>query len=171
MNEIVNPRTGQQMRFVTERPDLLEIETVNPPTDVQEPEHVHPKQESGARVTAGRLTFDVNGEERTLGPGDEITIPPNVPHHFWNPGTEDAHAVQFFRPALNTRSFFETLFALARDDQLDEKGMPSMLQIAAMLPEFSGVIRVTSPPWPVQRVAAAVLAPVARMRGYRATAR
>ena len=156
------------MTFITESPELLEIDTVNPPSDVHEPEHVHPKQESGARVTSGELTFEVAGEQRTLGPGEEITIPPNVPHHFWNPGSEDAHAIQFFRPALNTRAFFETLFALARDGELGENGMPSILQIAVMLPEFSDTIRVTSPPWNAQRAAAMLLRPVARMRGYRA---
>ncbi len=107
----------------------------------------------------------------TDGPGDEITVPPNIRHHFWNPGSDDAHAVQFFRPALNTREFFETLFALARDGKLDDNGMPSLLQITVMLPEFSDVIRVTSPPWPVQRAAAFVLGPVARLRGYRPVAR
>src|SRR3954449_13253540 len=121
MDGIVNPRTGQRMTFISESPELLEIDTLNPPSGVREPEHVHPKQESGARVISGELTFDMAGKQRTLRPGDEITIPPNTPHHFWNPGAEDARAVQFFRPALNTRAFFETLFALARDGELDEK--------------------------------------------------
>jgi mannose-6-phosphate isomerase-like protein (cupin superfamily) len=169
--DIVNPRTGQQMTFLTHRPDLLEIDTVNPPSDVREPEHVHPQQESGARVVSGQLTFDVAGEQRTLGPGDDITIPPNVRHHFWNPGSEDARAIQFFSPALKTREFFETLFALARDDKLDAKGMPSPLQLAVMVPYFSDEIRPTRPPWPVLRVLAAGLRPVARARGHRPVAR
>ena len=52
---IENVRTGQRMVFITERPELLEIETVNPPSSIREPEHVHPAQESGARVTSGSL--------------------------------------------------------------------------------------------------------------------
>ena len=167
MESIVNPRTGQRMTFISESRDLIEIDTLNPPSDVREPEHVHPRQESGARVISGKLTFEVAGETRTLGPGDEITIPPNTPHRFWNPGTEDAHAVQFFRPALKSREFFETFFALARDDKLDEAGMPNPLQLAVMVPYFSDEIRPTSPPWPVLRGLTLVLGPVGRMRGYR----
>jgi quercetin dioxygenase-like cupin family protein len=165
---IHNPRTGQRMVFVTDEPGLLEIETVNPPTGQREPEHVHPVQASGARVTSGRLVFEVEGVERAVGPGESIEVHANTPHRFWTEGEEDAHAIQWFRPALRTRAFFETLFALAEDGKLDESGMPSLLQIAAMIPVFSDEIRPTSPPWPVQRAVAAVLGPVARLRGYRA---
>ncbi|MEA2428932.1 MAG: hypothetical protein QOF37_2560 [Thermoleophilaceae bacterium] len=167
LTAIHNPRTGQRMMFVTDEPGLLEIETVNPPTGQREPEHVHPKQESGARVSSGRLVFEVDGARRSVGAGDSIEIPANTPHRFWAEGDEDAYALQWFRPALKTRTFFETLFALARDGKLDESGMPGLLQIAAMIPVFSDEIRPTRPPWPVQRAAAAVLGPVSRLRGYR----
>ena len=168
LGAIENPRTGQRMVFVTERRELLEIESSNPPSQIREPVHVHPVQESGARVTSGSLRFSVEGIERTVHPGESITIPANTPHRFWNDGVDDAHAVQSFRPALRTREFFETLFALARDGKLDDKGMPSLLQLAVMIPEFSQEIRTTSPPWPVQQAVALLLAPVARRRGYRA---
>src|SRR5688572_3451009 len=111
---IHNPRTGQQMVFLNEDGDaLLEIQTTNPPSTEREPEHVHPRQESGARVTAGALMFEVGGVERRVAAGDSIEIPPNTPHRFWNDGDEDARAVQWVRLALKTRSFFETYFALA----------------------------------------------------------
>jgi mannose-6-phosphate isomerase-like protein (cupin superfamily) len=169
MNEIVNPRTGQRMTFLNESPDILEIDSINPPTSLPEPEHVHPSQESGCRVISGALRFCVAGAEHPVHAGESITIPANTPHFFWNEGTEDAHAVQWFRPALKTRAFFETLFALAQDGKLNAKGMPSALQIAAMIPFFADEIRPTRPPWPLQRAVGALLGPVARRRGYRAT--
>jgi quercetin dioxygenase-like cupin family protein len=168
MNEIVNPRTGQRMTFLNEAPDLLEIDTVNPPTKRPEPEHVHPAQESGCRVVSGVLRFTVAGAERPVHAGESITIPANTPHFFWNDGPDDAHAVQWFRPALKSRAFFETYFALAEDGKLDAKGMPSILQIAAMIPFFADEIRPTRPPWPLQRAVGALLGLVARRRGYRA---
>ncbi len=167
MKTIVNPRTGQQMTFVTERADLLEIRSVSPPSSVPEPEHVHPLQESGCRVTAGVLRFQVAGEERIVAAGESITIPADTPHFFANDGPGEADSIGWFRPALNTRAFFETLFALGQDGKLDDKGMPSLLQIAVMIPVFADVIRPTSPPWAVQRAASIVLAPLARARGYR----
>jgi quercetin dioxygenase-like cupin family protein len=167
-NVISNVRTGQRMEFITERPDLLEIATVNLPSAVREPVHVHPEQESGARVTAGTLRFEVDGVERAVSDaGESITIPANTPHRFWNDGAGDAHAVQWFRPALRTREFFEAFFALAENGKLNDQGMPSLLQLAVMIPEFSQEIRTTSPPWPVQQALATVLSPVARLRGYR----
>jgi quercetin dioxygenase-like cupin family protein len=165
--EIFNPRTGQRMRFLETGPELLRIESVNPPSAVAEPEHVHPRQESRAEVVAGTLLFVVDGEERRVGPGESITIPAGVPHHFLNNGDEDAVSLQEFRPALRTREFFEEFFGLAQRGELDERGMPSLLRLAVLAPAFADEIRVVSPPWPVQRAAFAVLGPIARLRGHR----
>ncbi len=154
------------MTFVDLRADLLRIDSLNPPSAEREPVHVHPKQESGAEVRSGSLVFEVAGERRELGPGDNIHVPANTPHCFWNEGSEDARSIQFFRPALEIASFFETLFALAQRGELDDKGMPRPLQLATIVPEFGDEIRPVRPPWPVLRMFATVLAPLARLRGY-----
>ena len=68
---IHNPRTGQRMRFLQTAADtdggLLRIESINPPTGVAEPEHIHPKQDSRAEVeaaaredAAGRVQLDLD---------------------------------------------------------------------------------------------------------------
>ena len=169
--EIVNPRTGQRMIFRTTAADsngaLLRIETMNPAHSPAEPVHVHPCQESSAEVLSGALHFRVRGEDRIVGPGETIVIPPNVPHNFWNEGDVDARAIQEFRPALRTEAFFETYFGLARDGKLDQRGMPSMLQMAVFVPAFANEMRLASPPWPLLRAFAAIRAPIARLRGYR----
>jgi quercetin dioxygenase-like cupin family protein len=160
------------MRFLLTAADtggaLLRMETVNPPTGVAEPSHVHPRQESRAEVVSGALRFVVAGRERRVRAGESITIPAGVPHHFVNDGDEDAVAVQEFRPALRTAEFFETFFGLARRGELDERGMPSLLRHAVLGPAFAEEIRVTRPPWPLQRAAYALLGPVARLRGISA---
>jgi quercetin dioxygenase-like cupin family protein len=167
--EIFNPRTGQRMRFPLTAADtngeLLRIESTNPPTGVAEPVHVHPKQETHAEVVSGTLRFVVDGRERRLGPGDAITIPAGAPHHFCNDGDEDAIAIQAARPALRTQEFFETYFGLAERGELDEHGAPSLLRSAVLGPAFADEIRLASPPWPIQRVAYALLGPIARLRG------
>jgi hypothetical protein len=165
--EIVNPRTGQRMTFIELNDELLRIDSVNPRNlDEREPGHVHPKQESGATVISGSLVFEVKGKERRVEPGESISIPPDTPHRFWNEGDEDAHSVQFFKPALDIASFFETFFALAQQGKLDAKGMPGTLQLAVMVPEFGDELRPLSPPWPVLRALTALLAPIARARGF-----
>jgi hypothetical protein len=155
------------MTFVELRPELLRIDSVNPPSAEPEPVHVHPHQESGAEVVSGSLVFEVAGERRRLGAGDRIRVPANTPHRFWNDGGEDARSIQFFSPALDIASFFETYFALAQQGKLDDKGVPRPLQIAVMTPEFADEIRPVSPPWPILLALTAVLGPIARLRGYR----
>lgn len=167
--EIVNALTGQRMRFVELRDDLLRTESDHPPTDTREPTHIHPNQESGGKILAGALIFEVAGEQRQLAAGDEITIPAGAPHRFWNPSEhEPATSLQFFRPALDIASFFETLFALSQRGELTKGGAPKLLQMAVMVPEFGDEIRLTTPPWPVVQALCAALRPIARQRGYTA---
>jgi hypothetical protein len=127
---------------------------------------VHPYQESRAEVRAGTLRFLVDGATRRLGPGDAITIPAGVPHHFANDGDEDAVAIQELRPALRTAEFFQTYFDLAERGELDQHGKPSLLRSAVLGPQFAAEIRLVSPPWPIQRAEYALLAPIAHLRGY-----
>jgi quercetin dioxygenase-like cupin family protein len=168
---ISNPRTGQQMTFLQTARDtggaLLQVETINPPNRAPEPEHVHPRQESRAEVLEGALHFSVQGATRVLTAGEKLTIPANTPHYFWNEGPGDARAIQEFRPALSIEDFFTTWFGLARDGKIDERGMPSLLQLAVLMPAFGDEIRPTSPPWPLLRALGWVLGPLARIRGYR----
>jgi quercetin dioxygenase-like cupin family protein len=168
--QIRNPRTGQRMRFLQTAADtdgaLLRIESVNPPTGIAEPEHIHPRQQSRATLINGTLRFTVDREERRLSPGDTITIPAGTPHYFLNDGDEDAVSIQEFRPALRTADFFKTLFELAERGKLDQNGMPSLLTLALLGPMYADEIRATSPPWLVQRAAFALLAPIARLRGH-----
>ena len=145
--EIVNPRTGQRMRFLRTGAetggDLLSIESVNPPTGVAEPDHVHPRQESRAAVRSGALRFVVAGAGAARrARARRSRSRPGSPHHFVNDGHEDAVALQEFRPALRTAEMFEVLFGLAERGELDEHGMPSLLRLAVLAPAFADEIRV-----------------------------
>jgi mannose-6-phosphate isomerase-like protein (cupin superfamily) len=170
-DEIFNPRTNQRMIFLETGAEsnggLLRNESYIPPAGEAEPEHTHPFQESGAEVISGSVRFRVDGEERTLEAGESITIPANTPHFFWNDGEEDAHFIGWFRPALKIDRFFEAFFGLAQDGKLNEKGLPSTLQLAVMVPHFGDEIRLTSPPWAVQKATFGALAPLGRLLGYR----
>jgi len=157
------------MTFVELSDDVLRIDSVNPAgVEEREPLHTHPMQKSGAEVISGELVFEVDGKRRRIGPDESITVPAGTVHRFWNEDDEDAHSIQYFRPALDIADFFETLFALANAGELEAKGMPKLLQLTVMVPEFSDEIRPVSPPWPVLQALTTLLAPVARARGYRA---
>jgi cupin domain len=131
--------------------------------------HVHPRQVSTAEVLSGSLLFLVGGQEVPLGPGSRLEIPPSTPHTFRNEGPDEAHWIQEFRPAPGIADFFVTLFELARRGDLNARGLPSMRQLLLSVPAFGREIRLASPSWPVQRLALAPLAPLARLRGLRPT--
>ena len=170
-DEIVNPRTAQRMVFLETGEETggqsLRIDSYNPPSAPLEPEHVHPFQESGAEVISGSLRFRIRGEERSVKAGESVTIPANTPHHFWNDGEEEAHSVQWFKPALNIDRFFESYFGLAQDGKLKEDGSPSFWQVAVMAPYFGDEIRMPSPPWNVQKAIFGLLAPIGWTLGHR----
>lgn len=172
-DKITNGRTGQRMIFLQTGKEtngqLLEIESFNPKSDMREPIHIHPKQESSARVVSGKLHFLVDGKEHIVGPGEKIVIPAGVPHCFWNEDKAEAHSVQQFIPAQHIDEFFESFFALAQDNKLDKKGMPPFLQLPLMGLKHKDDIRVINPPWFVQLLTYWILAPISYLLGYRSS--
>ena len=170
-DKITNARTGQRMIFLMTGKESngqrLEMESYNPKSDLREPMHIHPRQESNAKVISGQLHFIVNGKEQIIGPGESIHIPAGAPHCFWNEDDTEAHSIQFFTPALHIDEFFESYFAMANDGKLDDKGMPPFLQLPLMGLKHKDEIRVTNPPWPVQLLSYWILAPISFLMGYR----
>jgi hypothetical protein len=147
---------------------LLRQEEHSPPGPF-EPVHVHPEQLSTAEVLSGSLLFVVKGRESRVNAGERIEIPPNTPHTFRNDGQDEVNWIGEFRPALRIAEFFETLFVLSQRGELDEHGMPSILQIALLVPVFAREIRLVPPPGAVQRLVFALLAPIARLKGLQPT--
>jgi quercetin dioxygenase-like cupin family protein len=171
--EIYNPRTGQRMIFLKTGKDsegnLLEIECFNPPSTEREPEHIHPIQESSCEVISGKLQFNIGGIRKEIKAGESVIIPAGVPHHFWNEENTEAHHLQRFSPALHIDDFFRTFFALARDGKLNRKGLPNFFIISLLSMKHQDEIRLTKPPWLVQKFTFLLLAPIARVLGYRSS--
>jgi hypothetical protein len=68
---------------------------------------------------------------------------------------------------MGTEDMTESFFALAQDGLVNDKGVPNPLRAAAILNAHRDELRLTSPPWPVQRVVFPALAAVGRLFGYR----
>ena len=133
------------------------------------PLHVHPLQEEYFKAVSGTLGVQVGDEHRWLREGEEATIPPGIPHRWWNDSDdEEAHVLAELRPALNSETFFETGYGLARDGKTNENNVANILQQAVTLTGINkGEIYLASPPVAVQKAMLAVLAPVGRLLGYR----
>jgi hypothetical protein len=111
--------------------------------------------------------FKIKGKEQLATIGDVISIPKNIPHSFYNANRTDAHYIQEFFPALKTDSLFETFFVLARENKLNKSGTPNIFRTALILLNFEKEIRLAHPNWKVLKVVFKLLAPIARLMGYK----
>ncbi len=67
-------------------------------------EHAHDHCTEHFDVQAGQITFLVDGEERTLGPGEQLSVRPGSWHRWWNSGQGEVRIRATVEPALR----FET---------------------------------------------------------------
>lgn len=132
-------------------------------------EHVHDNCEEHFEVRAGQITFLADGEERTLGPGEELTVPAGTWHRWWNPGEDEVRLRTRVEPALDFERALMAFWGLCADGHVDEVGTPSPLLGSLVATRFRREIRFREPPDAMQRVLFPVLAFVARRRGLEAT--
>jgi hypothetical protein len=120
-------------------------------------------------VLEGTLTVRLAGEERTLAAGDTLDVPRGVPHQMWNAGDAATRVAWTTSPALRTGDWYRTLDRLQREGRVGKDGMPGPLAFAAYLTEYSDVFRLhAGPATPLVTGALRALAPLGRLKGYRA---
>jgi Cupin domain len=101
------------------------------------------------------------GERRgRLRAGDSLVIPAGVPHRLWNAGAGEARAFVEVRPGRGFERFFERYCALGRSGRLSAGGSAGPLEMASLAREHG--LYLARPPLVAQRLAAALLAPLAR---------
>jgi quercetin dioxygenase-like cupin family protein len=140
-------------------------------------EHFHPFMIETFTVLKGTLDAKIAGKTMALKAGQSAVIQPGVAHDWWNSSkTEEAHVLVAVDAAPGAAHVdpnrFEMLigmlFGLANDGKVDRKGRPGPLQGALIAQEFADVIVFTNPPPAVQKAVFGVLAPLARLLGYKA---
>lgn len=169
---IENPLTGERITWLRTAADsageVLEFDLSLSAGAAVSAEHRHVRQVEQFSVSSGSLRVTVDGCESDLQVGDELTIPVGVAHSWRNVTQAEAQIRVTLRPALDTETFFETLFGLARDGKANKKGIPDLPQIAVAYRELGdSCSRVTRPPRAVQDAVFALLEPVGRMLGKR----
>jgi mannose-6-phosphate isomerase-like protein (cupin superfamily) len=132
-------------------------------------EHLHPGSHESFTVREGELTVMRDGQRSVARGGDRVDIEAGVWHDWWNEGQQDAIVRVEVTPGERFVHMIETLFGLAREGHVNQRGMPHPLQLALIATEFADVIVFRKPPAGIQRVLFGALAPIARRRGYRAT--
>jgi quercetin dioxygenase-like cupin family protein len=168
---IENPAGRMHLRFLRTAADtsgeLLEMEATYQPGSVEPLEHFHPQQEEHFQIVSGELRARIEGQERSLGAGETLEIPPRTVHAMWNGGDAEARVIWQTRPALRTEDFMVTVGQLAREGKLTAKGVGNPLLGAALMQEFRDEFRPMTPPAALQSVAFPLLAAMARLLGQR----
>jgi len=147
---------------------LLEMEAIYNPNSPQPPLHYHPYQEEQFQVLAGTFRVKMGETERTFQTGEAFTVPAGTPHWMHNVSDEEGRLLWQIRPALKSQDFFATMWGLAAAGKTNADGVPNFLQLAVILRAYRDEFRASSPPYFVQRLLFALLAPIGRLRGYRA---
>ncbi len=166
-----NPVTGEWtvVRLGTEESEdgLLVAELVVRPGGAVVGEHVHPAIEEWFTVVSGRVGFRLDGRESVAEIGERMHVPVGMAHDWWNAGDKEARVIVEVKPAERFEAMIVNLFGLARDGKTNAKGMPNIFQAALFAREFEDVVYFTKPPRAVQKALFGVLAPIARLLGYR----
>ena len=78
------------------------------PVDGFTAEHYHPVAEEIYYITHGMGRMRIDGEEREVGEGDAIAIPPGARHKLWNIGEETLRLLCCCAPAYEHEDTFLT---------------------------------------------------------------
>jgi quercetin dioxygenase-like cupin family protein len=133
----------------------------------QVPEHQHVYQSETFEVIEGTLTVYSNGRTKTLAVGEKITFAPGTVHNHWNAGKETLVYRHTTEPALDFEYLIENLMGLSQDLKI-RNGKVSLLQALVAQRYMESKAFLAFPPVPVQKGLAFLLAPIARLLGYRA---
>jgi mannose-6-phosphate isomerase-like protein (cupin superfamily) len=131
--------------------------------------HVHPLAEEIFKVRSGRMKVVIGGKQCVLETGQSATVPRRAPHCFMNASDGTTEITVEFVPAQQHLRFFANFASLAqhRPEWFSAKGDPNLLLIALALDAYRDHLYLAGPPMFLQKLLFAVLAPIARLRGYR----
>ena len=130
--------------------------------------HVHSYITERFRVVSGTVRFHMDGTDALARPGEQVEVPPGVVHDWWNVGDDEAHVLVDIRPAERFELMIQNLYGLANDGKSNARGVPRLLPLALFANEFRREGEFVRPPRIVQRIIFRALAPLARVRGYKA---
>lgn len=172
-NDIIeNSVTNENIRFLITSGDskgeLLKVEFKCKVGAQGPPEHIHPHQSETFEVFKGKAGILLNGKEQFLSAGQQVTVPANAPHRFWNAGDDELLMTAEFKPALRTEFFLESMFSLAKQGKVNKIGTPSNLfQFGAILNEHYGELFIIGPPVIAQKFLAKVIGGLGKLIGYK----
>jgi len=169
---IENPITGETTTFVVTAADsdgaMLKLDVVIEPGHASPPVHVHRAFAETHDLREGTLGITMDGAERVVEAPGSIEIPRGTRHTFRVVGDEPVRTIVDHRAPGRFEDFIDRLYALARDGKTDDKGAPrNILQTAVVARPHLDEFALATPPYTVQKILFALLAPIGRLAGFR----
>lgn len=130
------------------------------------PLHMHAFQSEQFDVESGDLTCVTGGKSSTYSKGQSVRFSPGTFHNHYNISKEPVVFLHITEPALDFDVFLENLFNLMADGRI-VNGKVSFWQNVAAQSVYQSKAYLAFPPVAVQKILTPVLAPVARLLGYR----
>lgn len=129
------------------------------------PNHFHMLQNETFEVVDGLLTVWIDGTTRILSAGERITLFKKEPHNHYNDHSAPVTYIHTVTPGLDFDYLIENLVGLAADGKKGGGGLVQQLVTLRYLDSKSFLADV---PLALQKVLMTIIAPVARLFGYRA---
>lgn len=127
--------------------------------------HIHLYQDETFVIVSGELTLMENGREFVLGPGASHTIAKGVPHQPFNRGDEPVIARVRITPAGRMDLMLAQVHGFLTEKATPRNEWEWFMQ-AMLYSAYYGTY-LARPPVAVQKVLSFLVAPTARLLGYR----
>lgn len=168
---ITNPITGDSYEFLETAEDTGGVSVTMKATLRSKgelvPNHFHVFQDETFEVISGQLTFLKEGKTITLSAGEKITLPKNVPHNHYNSNDTEVVYIHSVKPALDFDYLIENLIGLIADGK-GKNGKLGLVQELVSVKYLESKSYLADIPLGLQKILANVIAPAARIFGYRA---
>ena len=116
------------------------VETIfhQPSGSVPPPPHIHSSLIEDYEVLEGRFDLMVDGEWRTLAPGESASVPRDALHTFRNRSGSTVRVRNFHRPAARFDQYIEHIYELLRARGIKRKTDPRVpIYLAMVMLEYT----------------------------------
>jgi quercetin dioxygenase-like cupin family protein len=158
---------GVHQTIVKHEEGIVYSNLVVEPFAMGPPKHIHTKFDEFFEVMNGELTIWLDGETRTLRPGEVLHVPKGMPHGFYNETPDTIYFRESF-PFPEKFAFTLSQAYALMDNDPDFGKMPKTLFMIVPL-QVNGLDSyiVEGPPVFVQKALGFLLTPLSRIMGYR----
>lgn len=169
---VEDPSSGERGLVLERRDGLIWGEFVIAPGGAGPPVHIHAFSPEALHVVSGEMSAIVGDEHLEVGPGESVFVPPGTPHTWFNAGDTAAVSRAPLEEKYGTSETLVLCISQLWQMQNDPTFVESrnmLFQISLMAP-YCDIWDADAPIW-AQRAAFYLIAPTARLLGYRSAYR